>query len=634
MTLRERILYSRPVQLAGDTFVVAFSLVFAYLVRFDGVPPEAYQRQLWIVLPGCVAVYIGVNHLCGIHSFIWRFTSLKEVLAIARAVAITATLLLLFRLFAYSEFLDGVRVPFGVLLVHPMLTYIGLVGIRTLRRVQYHYQLRHRYPGTRQLDRRRVLVVGAGEMGQLLVRELEHNPNYEVCGFIDDDPRKHGRVIHGIRVLGPTAELEKNAREHGVGEVILSMPTAPTPVLRKIVTSCREAGIGTSSVPSMAEIVSGEVPVGQLRPVRMEDLLGRALVEYPADDDELIQSCRDRRILITGAGGSIGWELARQLKDFKPSHLILVDRDENNLYEACLEIREEYAAGLVEIVADIRDRGRVDKIFDKWKPEVIFHAAAYKHVPLMENHPSEAILANVIGTRHLVEAAAAYQARSFVLISTDKAVNPTSVMGASKRLAEMIVQRAAAQDDNSTRFCAVRFGNVLGSRASVVPLFQKRIAQGKSLTVTHPDMRRYFMTIPEAVQLVIQAGSLGQHGEILVLDMGNPVKIVDLARKLIQLSGLEPDKDIRIEYSGLRPGEKLYEELLVSSENGTRNTRYSKIFVVDAARRDWDGLEEVVVRLEKAARDEDFNVIYQVLESLDIGYQPSASVPPVVQAIV
>jgi FlaA1/EpsC-like NDP-sugar epimerase len=327
---------------------------------------------------------------------------------------------------------------------------------------------------------------------------------------------------------------------------------------------------------------------------------------------------------VTGAGGSIGSELVRQLRFLKPSQLILLDKDENSLYEIGCEMREALEP-VKEVVADIRNLDVMEKIFERHRPEVVFHAAAYKHVPLMEHYPSEAILNNVMGTRHVAELSTALGVKMFVMISTDKAVNPSSTMGASKRVAEMIVQDLASRE-MTTRFSCVRFGNVLGSRASVVPLFQRQIRQGKNITVTHPDVRRYFMTIPEAVQLVIQAGSLGKRGEIFLLDMGDPVKIVDLARNLIELSGLVPDKDVRIEFTGLRPGEKLDEELLIADERGARSTRYSKIFVVEALDTDWSRLHMVVRDLESAARAGETVAIQQILRALNIGYH-NASMP-------
>ncbi len=625
---RERLIYNRLWHFVIDCLVVAWAYFLAYLFRFDGIPPAPYQKQFFVLLPYLVLLYIAVNYVWRIYAFVWRYTSLKEAIVLGLSVTSSWLILLVVRILLLER-IPALQVPFGVLLIQPGLTFIGFLGARMLRRVQYNYLVREKENGAAVLEKKRVLLVGAGHAGMMLVRELEIHPKYKIVGFLDDDRQKQGRVINGIRVLGRTREVISVAREQDAQEVILCMPSAPKSVARRVATSCAAQGISTSSVPSLSEILLGKVRIGRLRPVKMEDLLGRASIEFPSDDHELISTYAGMRILVTGAAGSIGSELVRQLKDFNPIQLLLLDKDENGLYEIGLEIREEHKGEVSEIVADIRDRNRMEKIFRKWKPEAVFHAAAYKHVPMMEYHPSEAVLNNILGTKNVVDLASEYGVRSFLLISTDKAVNPTSVMGACKRVAEMSVRYRALHSKTATRFCCVRFGNVLGSRASVVPLFQKRIAEGKNIQVTHPDIKRYFMTIPEAVQLVIQAGSLGRQGETFILDMGDPVKIADLARDLIEQSGLIPGKDIEIEFTGLRPGEKLFEELLLSEESGARNTKYSKIFVDQAIDYDWAALEKALEALECAARSEDLEAIYQILQSLGIGYQRKVVTLPV-----
>ena len=617
---RNKIVYHRVHHLFIDVGMVAVAYYVAFIFRFDGFLPPENTRQLVVLLPYMILLYIGFNLLWRIYSFIWRMTSLREALVLSLSVGSSALTALLVRIL-FLESYPSLRIPLGVLLAQPVLTLLGMLVARVARRLQYNYLVRERaeeqFPRSKP---RRVLLVGAGNVGMMLVREMASRPDFHFVGFLDDDPRMKGRIISGIRVLGNTRQLGSVVREHAIQEVILSMPTAPKSAIRRITSECEMLGIPTSSVPSLSEIILGKVRVSQLRPVRMEDLLGRASIDFPSNDRALIDSYAGMRVLVTGAAGSIGSELVRQLKDFKPSQLILLDKDENGLYEIGLEIREEFKGAVVDIVADVRDRARMERIFRHWKPEAIFHAAAYKHVPMMEHNPSEAILNNVVGSRYVIDLACDFGAKSFLLISTDKAVNPTSVMGASKRVAEMIV-RNRALSASSTRYCCVRFGNVLGSRASVVPLFQKRIAEGKSIQVTHPDVRRYFMTIPEAVQLVIQAGSLGRSGETFVLDMGDAVRIADLARELIEQSGLVPDEDIKIEFTGLRPGEKLFEEILISTENGVRSTKYPKIFVVHPVQRDGNELEQALTRLEEAARAEDHETIYRILSDLDIGYQ-------------
>src|SRR5262245_1141988 len=609
--------YRRVHHLLINGCIVALALWGAYMLRFDGNLPVAYQHQLLAFLPFAVSLYLAFNYLSGVDTLIWRYISTRDAVAIADAVVPAALVFLAYRLLDRSP----LPIPLGVLVIHPLLTYFGFVGIRILRRTLHRRTAVQRPTEQTAIPRKRLLLVGAGEAGLGLLHELSE-ADYRVVGFLDDDECLQGRSIGGWRVLGTTNDLESIVKEHAVDEVVLCMPSAPKLTRQKIAARCAGLPVKASSVPTLWEIMSGQLTIDRLRSVNsvsMEDLLGRDSISYPKDLEDFSRTYRGRRILVTGAGGSIGSELVRQLRQFRPSHLILLDKDENNLYETACEIREDFD-NITEVVADIRDLARVKKLFERHRPEVVFHAAAYKQVPLMEHYPAEAILNNVIGTRNLAQVSHELGVRSFVLISTDKAVNPTSTMGASKRVAEVLLQKLAATG-TKTRFCCVRFGNVLGSRASVVPVFQRQIRQRRNITVTHPEVRRYFMTIPEAVQLVIQAGSLGNRGEIFLLDMGDPVKILDLARNLIELSGLVPGKDVEIEFTGLRPGEKLDEELLISGEQGVRSTKYSKIFVVEALQREWSEFEAAVRDLENAAHDVDAAAIRGSLLSLNIGYQ-------------
>jgi FlaA1/EpsC-like NDP-sugar epimerase len=499
---------------------------------------------------------------------------------------------------------------------------MGWIVVRATWRIIYHHGPSRKPLPREQTKSRRLLLAGAGEAGVLLLNELSKRLELDIVGFLDDSPELRGRTIKGYPVLGTTQDLEAVVHKKRVDEVILSMPNISNAVVSKLAARCQGSGVKISTVPTLSEIVLGKVNISRLRTVQMEQLLGRESVHY-RPDEHLITTFQGRRILVTGAGGSIGSELSRQLAAFSPSQLILLDKDENSLYEVSLELQDDFP-NIIPIIANIRDRSRTEKIYRDWSPEVVFHAAAYKHVPLMEDCPREAVLNNIIGTRDLIDLSNKYKVKIFVLISTDKAINPTSIMGATKRVAELIVQQSASRNAE-VRYCCVRFGNVLGSRASVVPLFQRQIRQGKNITVTHPEMQRYFMTIPEAVQLVIQAGASGQRGEIFLLDMGDPVKIVDLARNLVELSGLVPDQDVKIVFTGLRPGEKLYEELFGDHADAIRTTEHPKIFVVKGPPHDQSLLDQYLRELEDAAYSDDICSVQRILKALDIGYQPKGS---------
>jgi len=614
--------YTRTTQFAIDLVTVIIAILIAYYVRFDGTFPTPYRHQLLHVGPYIAAAYLLSNVLWGGSSAVWRFTSADDAIRIGLSVFSTTFILLLVRILVFEAY-EPYSVPFGVLLVLPFLVFAGLVGVRGLRRIQFGYAAsREGMRSDQQQPRspRRVLLVGAGQTGLMLARELERRRDFLVLGFLDDDRNKLHRRVGGVKVVGSTRDIRSLAAGLGVSEVVLSMPSAPGPVLRRVVSDCESIGLRVSSVPSLGEIVTGKVRVGRLRPVRMEDLLGRDNIEFPSEDRELVETYSGKRVLVTGAAGSIGSELARQLLEFRPAQLILFDKDENGLFELGLNLREHYSGALFEVVGDVRDTIRLESVFTRFQPQVVLHAAAYKHVPMMEHNPTEAVLNNIFGTSNLVGVSARSGVSLFLLISTDKAINPTNVMGATKRVAEMIVRRATVTHP-SFRGCCVRFGNVLGSRASVVPIFLKRIAEGKNIQITHPDIRRYFMTIPEAVQLVLQAGSLAGRGETFVLDMGDPVLIVDLARGLIEQSGLRLGEDIDIEYTGLRPGEKLYEELLIDRSGGSRSTKYPKIFIDPPATRDPQEVEQALQRLREGVESGDAARIYEVFESLGMGYR-------------
>ena len=473
-------------------------------------------------------------------------------------------------------------------------------------------------------DRRpptRVLIVGAGETGIGVLREIRNHPEkgYVPVGFIDDAPRKVGRTVAGIEVLGTTRDLTYITHKRAIDEVVIAIPSAPGGKIREIIRQCEYRGCQFKIVPNIHAILEGRASVSQIREVRFEDLLNRSTSQM--DIAEVSKYLSGKRVMVTGAGGSIGSELCRQVAKLDPELLILFGRGENSLYHTDIELREsEPELNRVVIIGDIRDNAKVSQITRKYRPHIIFHAAAHKHVKFMENHPDEAVKNNILGTQNLIDAAIKHNVEAFILVSSDKAVNPTSVYGASKRVTEKLIQCKAKQ--NGTRFIAVRFGNVIGSRASVLPNFKRQIAKGGPVTVTHREATRYFMTIPEAVQLLIQAGTMGNGGEILMLDMGEPIKILDLAEDLIRLSGLEVDRDIKIAFTGLEPGEKLYEELLTPKE-GVTATKHQRIFVAQLEEIEERQLLSQIEELSQLADALDAEGIVAKFQELVPTYQPN-----------
>ncbi len=497
----------------------------------------------------------------------------------------------------------------GVIMLDLFTTIMLLSGIRMVVRL-YHEEFFAETRGTA----RRFLIVGAGNAGEALLREMmrRKDTQYEVVGFIDDDPAKQGSEIHGIPVLGGVDQLPQICRKQAVDEIAIAIPSANRKQLRRVVQVCQGTKIRFSTVPSLTDIASGKLRVSQMRDVEINDLLGRE--EIQLDMEQIRSFLANKVILVTGAGGSIGSEMCRQVCAFGPKQLLLLEQAENPLFFIERELNQKFSkVSLTPVIADITDKIRIEQFFADYRPQVVIHAAAHKHVPLMEQNPGEAIKNNVIGTRTIADAANAYGAECFVMISTDKAVNPTSIMGSSKRVAEMYIQDL--NKTSKTHYVTVRFGNVLGSNGSVVPIFKQQIAAGGPVTVTHPDMRRYFMTIPEASQLVLQAAAMGEGGEIFVLDMGEPVKIVDLARELITLSGFRPGDDIEIEFSGLRPGEKLFEELSIEGEN-MLPTKHPKIAVWKNIPKDRQTLRIGIEKLLEVAHTQNRSQIIDTLREL------------------
>ncbi|HEY2825007.1 MAG TPA: nucleoside-diphosphate sugar epimerase/dehydratase [Gemmatimonadales bacterium] len=514
----------------------------------------------------------------GLYRRYWRYASVEELALIVIAMVVGGIVALAIQgLVIGPAFLGAYpSLPRSLPILVAMLT-VGFVGASRFS-IRLAEHLRRKWQGQGGSTGEYVLIIGAGAAGSTMVRELRANPQLglEPLGFVDDDVTKRGHMIHGVPVLGNRDDIPALAREYGISKVIIAMPTAPGKVIREVRDVCESAKLNTKIMPGFFDIISGRVSVSQLRDVQIEDLLRRKPVQ--TDQKAVRELVQGSTVLVTGAGGSIGSEICRQVSLLGARELVLVGHGENSIFDATNELRTlDPELTIVPVIADIRDGARMERILRTYRPQAVFHAAAHKHVPLMELNPEEAVTNNVIGTANVVAAAMAANVPRFVLISTDKAVNPSSVMGATKLMAEAIVHAAAAS--TGAAYVSVRFGNVLGSRGSVVPLFQQQIRAGGPITITHPEMTRYFMTIPEAVQLVLQAAALGQGGETFLLDMGEPVKIVQLARDMVQLSGLELDRDIKIIFSGLRPGEKLFEELYGNTENLDR-TAHEKIFVL------------------------------------------------------
>ena len=560
----------RLLVLAHDAVAAVLAWIGAFWLRFNLVIPEEVFAQLiyfgiWIV-PAQTLIFWGF----GLYRGIWRYASLHDLKRILGAVAIAglAVPLVIVLLKGHSQ------IPRSVLLIDPILLLMLMGGSRLAYRTWREYW----QFGLMQKQGEPVLILGAGDAAVTLVKELERNEHWQVVGILDDGSDKAGRLLHGIKVLGSINEAPAWAEKLSVKQAIIAMPSSTRELRRRAVTICTNADLTVFTVPRLSDLISGAVTVSQVRKVGVEDLLGRDPVIL--DNDGLHELITNQIVLVTGAGGSIGSELCRQIGQYDPSVIVLLEQNEFALYSIEQEFREKFPEVQIHcIVADVKNSFRMDQVMKQFVPSVVFHAAAYKHVPLMEDDNAwEAIQNNVRGTYVLAKSAAANKVKKFVLISTDKAVNPTNVMGASKRLAEMVCQ--GLQATSNTRFSMVRFGNVLGSTGSVIPKFEEQIARGGPVTVTHPDIIRYFMSIPEAAQLVLQAGCMSLGGEIFVMDMGEPVKILDLARDMIRLSGFAED-EIKIEFTGLRPGEKLFEELLADDEH-TLQTPHPKLRIAKA----------------------------------------------------
>lgn len=583
-----------------DLGVLSVAFWLAYLFRFEFQLPPRVVAGMLLYWPGALAVQYAALVTFRVTRMSWRYLHMRDAVRVLAALAVPNAVVLALRVAGLLPMAPGGVIPLGVLAMNFVLAFLGLVGIRAGRRLWGEGQERKKRASGGV--RHRVLLIGAGEAGVIVARELAHRPDIglQPVGFIDDDPLKAHTMIAGVPVLGTTQEVGRIAEVKRVKRALITIANASGAQIRRITKLCRDAGLETKIIPGIYEIVGGRVNLSRLREVAIEDLLGREPVQL--DEVTVSSSIRSRVVAVTGAGGSIGSELCRQICRFGPERLVLIERFENALFEIHRELTSTFPQVPIDPrIADVCDRDRMHELFEQTRPNIVFHAAAHKHVPMMEWNPGEAVKNNIGGTKTVAQLAHAFGVERFVLVSTDKAVNPTSVMGATKRVSEIYAHALAQRSD--TRFVIVRFGNVLGSAGSVVPIFREQIAKGGPVLITHPEMRRYFMTIPEASQLVLQAGAMGQGGEIFILDMGEPVKILDLARDLITLSGLRPHEDIEIRFSGVRPGEKLFEELSTDGEHAER-TKHPKVFTGRLKAHQLDAVEanvDALLALTKTA---------------------------------
>lgn len=634
-TFFDRIVFlRRPVQFLLDLAILTIAFFLAYLPAINIQVPDFYVESAILKVPLVVLIQFSALFLVGAYSILWRYISIGDLRIFITAALISGGILLILRFSLALTDLALWQVPISVILIDTVLGFGGLVGIRVLRRFLYEISDK---PGpltrSRPLKRKPTLLVGAGRMGATLVKDLGGRVDREldIRGFVDDDPQKKGASVSGIKVLGNTGDLAKLVDELSIEQVVITIDHAQGKEIRRILELCSSIPVKAQIVPSLNELAHGRLSVSRVRDVQIEDLLGRDPVEL--DDRNVREFLSQKTVMVTGAGGSIGSELVRQIIEYRPKIILLVERAEFLLFNITRELEaEDISTDLESLIADVGDEPRMREIFERFRPDVIFHAAAHKHVPLMESNACEAVKNNIFATRLLGRLAGEFGCSDFVLISTDKAVNPTSVMGASKRIAEIVIQEL--NHAYSTNYMAVRFGNVLGSAGSVVPIFKEQIEKGEPITVTDRQMTRYFMTIPEASQLVLQAGALGEGGEIFILDMGKPVRILDLAEDMIRLSGLTPYEDIDIVFTGVRKGEKLFEELEITGENLLK-THHPKIFIGKIATYSKDQVVSMLVRFQHAVETNDrdeirrlFNdILPEASVSTDTAISPSQPVP-------
>lgn len=612
-----------------DLILFGLSLYSAFKIRYDyGLSENVVESFLWM-LPVSILIKAVVFYFFDLYKGMWRYTSTRDLINILKASTVSS--LVFIALVLFKTKFEGISR--SVFFIDWCLTIILISGSRASVRFFLGYLGEYK-TGTGFLKQffelknqrkkfKNTIIIGAGDCGEKIYREIRDNTSldYKVIGFLDDSPKKKGKKIHGLPVFGASDKIKKYVDTAGVEEIIITIPTATAAQIRRIVDLCKKTTARYKIVPGLGELITGNVSLKSIRDVEYRDLLGRKPVKL--DNESIGDYLGGKIILVTGAGGSIGSGLCAQILKYKPKELILFERAESPLYEIDLELKNLFPGiKIIPFLGDIQEKDDLYKVFSLRKPEIVFHAAAYKHVPMLESYPWKAVSNNISGTMKLVDMASEFNCEKFVFVSTDKAVNPANVMGASKRICEIIVQNKNRNSNLTTSFITVRFGNVIGSVGSVIPLFKKQIGYGGPVTITHPDIIRYFMLIPEACQLILQAGAMGSGGEIFVLDMGEPVKIDEMARDLIRFSGFEPDVDIKIEYVGLRPGEKLYEELLTEGEN-VMPTDHGEIMVLKSRECEFSDIKIKIDELKQFAHAQKSEEIRRVLKNIVPEYLPA-----------
>jgi len=615
----------------ADMLILTSSLFLAYLIRFDFHLPQPHSLLLYQILPFVLIVKIVCFYFFDLYRGMWRYTSIADLLNIIKASSVSSLVIICLILFSHSRFIGF---PRSVFVMDWCFTVLLISGYRLCIRLYFERISNGKTSSipTRQVltmffkkmaETKRLLIIGAGNGGEKIYREIHDNARlqYTVVGFLDDDFSKVGKKIHGIPVLGQISDIKRMARKLNADEALIAIPSATSEQMRKILTHCRESGIKFKTIPGIGELINGKVTVNTIREVDYRDLLGRDVIRL--DEDKIGAYLQGQCVMVTGAGGSIGSELCRQIGRYKPDSIVMYERAESPLYEIEHELKQDFGdIKTIPVLSDIQNKEQLEKAFDAYGPQTVFHAAAYKHVPMLEMQPWKAVDNNIQGTANLVEITNKFNVERFVFVSTDKAVRPVNIMGASKRIAEMLIQSQNGCGLSHTKFMTVRFGNVVGSVGSVIPLFKKQIKRGGPITVTHPEVTRFFMTIPEACQLILQAGAMGKGGEIFLFDMGTSIKIDDMARDLIRLSGFEPDVDIKIEYIGLRPGEKLSEELVIEGED-VIPTSHEKIMVLKGMDCNLEILNGNINTLIQIANDQNIEKIKAKLQKIVAEYRPA-----------